>query len=201
VYRAETADGIVWVKVPEAPFAHEARVIALLTPLAPELLPRVVAADERGWLAVADLGDEADVDWPPLLRRYARLQHAATPFADELVAAGAEDLRGEKLGERIGELVPGDARPQELCARIAASRIAPTIEHRDLRRAHVRNGVILDWGDACVAHPFLTLSRSEPRSALDAYLEAWPDEPETVAAVIELRFLWGALNDARVEGL
>jgi hypothetical protein len=88
----------------------------------------------------------------------------------------------------------------ELCGLVAASRIPPTVEHRDLRRAHVLGGRILDWGDSCVAHPFFTLSRSDPRSASDAYLAEWPDEPETFAAVVELRRLWGALNDARVEG-
>jgi hypothetical protein len=196
VYRVETADGIVWVKVPEAPFAHEARVIELLAPLAPDLLPRVLASDERGWLAVADEGEETEVDWPPLLRRYAQLQQAATPLADELVRAGADDLRGARLAEQLGD----DPRVQELCVQIGASRIPETIEHRDLRRAHVRGGRILDWGDSCVAHPFFTLSRSDPRSASKAYLEEWPDEPETFAAVVELRRVWGALNDARVEG-
>lgn len=201
MYRGVTKDGgVVWLKVPQPAFAFEGHALALLRPLAPDVIPAVVAYEpERGWLVLADHGDEpAEVEWAPVLHRYAQLQHDATPFADALVAAGAPDYRGALLGERIQELVPGNARARELCARIAASSIPPTAEHSDLRIAHLRGPVILDWGDMCVAHPFLSIAFGDPWRNRDSYLASWPDEPGTVEAARELRALWGALNWSRV---
>lgn len=201
MYRGVTGeDEVVWLKVPEADFVFEGRVLELLRPLAPEVIPTVLAWEpDRGWLVLADHGGEpAGVDWPPVLRRYAQLQRDATPLADALVAAGAEDYRGTLLGERIAELVPGNGRAQELCARLAASCIPPTAEHADLRIAHVRGTRILDWGDMCVAHPFLSVAYGDPWRNRGTYLEQWPDDPGALEAARELRALWGALNWSRV---
>jgi hypothetical protein len=190
----------VWLKVPEVDFAFEGRVLELLRPLAPEVLPTVLAYEpEHGWLVLADHGDEpGEVDWPPVLRRYAQLQRDATPLADALVAAGADDYRGTLLGERVAELVPGNARAQELCARLAESVISPTAEHCDLRVAHVRGTRILDWGDMCVAHPFLSVCYGDPWRNRDAYIEGWPADDGALESAHELRALWGALNWSRV---
>jgi len=50
----------------------------------------------------------------------------------------------------------------DLCDRVAELGIAETVEHDDLHDAQifVRDGRfrVLDWGDACVSHPFFTLS-------------------------------------------
>ena len=201
MHRGVTATGdVVWLKVPEATFAFEGRALALLRPLAPEVIPAVLAHEpERGWLVLGDHGDEpAEVEWAPVLRRYAQLQRDAVPLADALVAAGAPDYRGALLGERIDELVPGNARARELCARLAASPIEPTAEHSDLRIAHIRGSVILDWGDMCVAHPFLSIAFGAAWRNREAYVECWPDDPGALEAARDLRALWGALNWSRV---
>lgn len=201
MYRGLTVRGdVVWLKLPEADFAFEGRLLELLRQLAPEIVPDVLAADrDRGWLVLADEGDEpAAVDWAPVLRTYARLQRDATPLADALVAAGARDYRGALLGERIAELVPGNARAQELCARLAESPIPPTIEHGDLRSAHIRGTRILDWGDAAVAHPFLTIGWGEAWRNRAPYLAEWPEDPGAVEAARDLRALWGAISWTRV---
>jgi hypothetical protein len=51
---------------------------------------------------------------------------------------------------------------EELCARLADYGIPETIQHDDLHDAQVflRDGrpLFFDWGDSCVAHPFLSMS-------------------------------------------
>jgi Ser/Thr protein kinase RdoA (MazF antagonist) len=50
----------------------------------------------------------------------------------------------------------------ELCEQLATYGIAETVQHDDLHdgQVFVRDGrhLIMDWGDACVSHPFFTLS-------------------------------------------
>ena len=91
---------------------------------------------------------------------------------DDFLAAGVPDMRLATLPERYDRLVRKleveqrfrDATPyvEELCERLAAYGIAETIQHDDLHDAQVfvRDGrhLVMDWGDACVTHPFLTLS-------------------------------------------
>lgn len=71
-----------------------------------------------------------------------------------------------QLGESEG---PDWARPLEavprvrdLCAELATHGVPETIQHDDLNDGQVfeRDGryAVLDWGDACVAHPFFSLS-------------------------------------------
>ncbi len=51
---------------------------------------------------------------------------------------------------------------RDLCAELAATGLPDTLQHDDLHDAQVfvRDGRvrILDWGDACLTHPFLTLA-------------------------------------------
>lgn len=60
---------------------------------------------------------------------------------------------------RLREAVP---RVAAMCADLAGFAIPETIQHDDLNDAaiYARDGryVILDWGDACVSHPFFSMS-------------------------------------------
>ena len=51
---------------------------------------------------------------------------------------------------------------REACEELAAAGIPETIQHDDLHDAQVfvRDGryLLLDWGDACVSHPFFSLA-------------------------------------------
>ena len=53
-------------------------------------------------------------------------------------------------------------RIEALCAELAAFGIGPSIQHDDLNdgNVYVHDGAyrIMDWGDACVSHPFHTLT-------------------------------------------
>jgi len=187
VWRVPTAGGAVWFKAPEAEFAYEAAVLEVLLPLAPDVLPEVIALrPEAGWLLLADAGERArehPPDWSPLLCRYAELQLAAVPYAETLLAAGAIDHRD--LASRVRRLFPFlsaetadklEAKLPEVderLARLAASPLAVTIDHNDLHDGNVftRDGHarILYWGDSTVGHPFLSLVKMAS-AGREAYL-------------------------------
>jgi hypothetical protein len=134
----------------------------MLMPDAGTMLRRV--EPEEPWLEV----------WREVLPRYAALQVAMSDDVETLLALGVPDLRLAALPERYARLVEEvgaerrfrDALPQvvDLCDELASYGVAETIEHDDLHDAQifVRDGhaQVLDWGDACVSHPFFTLSVS-----------------------------------------
>jgi hypothetical protein len=151
VLRVPTPDGDVWFKAGRPAFAHEARVLAILAPLASQLLPVVIASTDDGWLLLADAGDRArehTLDWPALLREYAALQVASAPYVERLLAAGAYDKRPERVNEaaeRLAAWLPaGLGRGlrrlpfvRQRMQRLAASRLPPTVDHRDLHDGNV----------------------------------------------------------------
>lgn len=175
VLRLPTADGIVWFKANHPSLAHEAAVVATVSRRRPDLVPELIAADlESGWMLMADGGErlrelverERDLGrWFDILPLYAELQIDLTADAEGLVAAGAPDRRLLVIGDRFEEL--GEApeqvpRVREWCERLAAFSIPETIQHDDFHdgQIFVRRGryLFLDWGDACVSHPFCTLA-------------------------------------------
>jgi hypothetical protein len=141
-----------------------------------------------GWMLMTDGGErlrevvsrEHDVSrWLDILPLYAGLQADLADAGDELVALGVPDLRLATLPARYDALLddldasagpPGeldrlrDAVPRvaAMAEELAAYGIPESIEHDDLHDAavYVHDGRyrILDWGDACVAHPFFSLS-------------------------------------------
>jgi hypothetical protein len=157
------------------------------------------------------LEENRDFDvWERILPLYAELQIAAADDRDRLLAAGAPDRRlsalprqfeellrdrktldslTERELERLSTLVP---RIEEECRELGAYELPETIQHDDLHDGQVfvrdRRYVFLDWGDACVAHPFFTLvvtlavlayklelehDSPELDRFRDAYLEPW----------------------------
>jgi hypothetical protein len=215
----------VWFKAAGTAFAHEARVLELLQPLAPELLPEVIASTDDGWLLLADAGQRArehPVDWGEVLFAYAALQRAAAEHVDALLAAGAYDNRPATVVDRARVLMhylPPDLAARlesrlphvaERIDRLAASRLPVTIDHGDLHDGNVFSFEgrvrIIDWGDSAVAHPFFTLSVAEP-DEFGWTIEAWDgyaptaELQEEAAIVDELRFLLRALNWEHVAAL
>jgi hypothetical protein len=211
VLRAPGSEGTVWCKGMVSAVAHEPAAISILARVAPGRVPRLLAADRtRRLMLTADGGRRLrDLDaprhdpkrWMAMLRTYARLQRAAEAAAAELVGAGVPDRRLAILPDRVAELV-SELRPDgvdgliprvaEACAELAALGIPETIEHSDLHDAQVFAGHdgdrFFDWGDAAVAHPFMSLTVAlrvlattvgvgddSPTvdAAIDAYLERW----------------------------
>jgi hypothetical protein len=223
--RVPTSRGVVWFKAARPAFAHEARVLEVLGPLAPDLLPDVIASTGDGWLLLADAGERArehPIDWRSMLQRYAALQRASAAHVDELLAGGAYDNRPARVLERVRALMhylPVElgaavearlSRVAEQMDRLAASRLPITADHGDLHDGNVFSSEgqvrIIDWGDSAVAHPFFTLSVAEPEE-VEWTLEAWSGyapqtELEEEAAIVdELRFLLRALNWEHVAAL
>ena len=234
VLRAPTAQGDVWFKACTPALAHEIVVVQVLSRLRPDCLPALLAADsERGWMLQADAGarlrELADPGrWLDILPRYAQLQVDAAEVAEELRRAGAPDRRfaalpaafDDLLGRRRG-LEPdvlarlgGSGRIAELCAELAALGLPETIQHDDLHSGNVfvHDGryLFVDWGDACLSHPFLTLhvtmrvlayelglaeGAPELDRFRDAYLEPWTAfRPATdLVSVLPAADLLGAL--------
>jgi hypothetical protein len=145
--------------------------------------------------------------WRQFLHAYAQLQLDVAPAADALVAAGVPDRRSPQLvdgflhvlenGRLLGastEAALGDDELARLRALVpnlleaidvvAALDLPDSVQHDDLHAWNVclRDGGyrFIDWGDACVAQPLLSLAvplahvADESAAAVrDAYLEPW----------------------------
>ena len=113
--------------------------------------------------------------------------------------------------ERASASLP---RVSDLCDELAGFGLPETIQHDDFHdgQVYVRDGryLLLDWGDACVSHPFFTLSVTlegmlawglddvegsvDTTPFLNAYLTAFADYGDRsaleAAATIALRLGW-----------
>lgn len=119
--------------------------------------------------------------WHDALEATARIQLACTGDVDELLAIGVPDRRLPRLAEQYDALLAGlgqdhgiDSRyraatplVEKLAAELAACDLPDTVEHNDLHDGQVfvrdlpdggQTHLVMDWGDACVTHPFLVLS-------------------------------------------
>jgi hypothetical protein len=184
VMRVPTEGGDVWFKVNDAPLRHEAALVSLLAQRMPERVPPLLAADvESGWMLMADAGhrlrevvpEDGNLDrWLDVLEATARIQLACEDDVDAFLAMGVPDLRLSRLTEVYAEfldrhrdeldprLAVDPNRIAELSGELASYGIRDSIEHDDCHDGQVflRDDVhlVMDWGDACVSHPFFTLS-------------------------------------------
>ena len=182
VMRVPTEDGPVWFKANDETMRHEAAVTTLVAPRSSGRVPMPLASDPRtGWLLLADAGprlrdvipEERSLErWHDVLEAYARIQLACEDQVDALLAAGLPDRRLPTLPGAYDALLAqlGDADPRlpgagtiaDLGEQLAAFGIRETVQHDDLHDGQVFLGAgvhqVLDWGDACVSHPFFTLA-------------------------------------------
>jgi len=194
VIRLQTDRGPIFFKATCPAQRYEAAVTQALARWRPDDVSVVLAAEpRRGWLLLADGGkrlrqvlarDRSLRHWRAILPRYAEMQVALAPRADELVRLGIPDRRVAPLAAayqrllrkdpllRIGlpeGLTPVQYRELlELAPRVRQwseeiSALVPnSIQHDDLHDGQVflKDGRyrILDWGDACVSHPLMSMS-------------------------------------------
>ena len=179
--------GTCWFKANIPRLAYEARVVQLIAREKPLAGPEVIAIDAaRGWMLTADGGtrlrelvnEEQRFDrWLDVLPVYAQLQLDMAPFADELISLGVPDRRLALLPDQYEQLLGRDlglgademsrlralqAWVREACAELAEKPIPETIQHDDLHDGQVfirdERYLIADWNDACISHPFLSMS-------------------------------------------
>jgi hypothetical protein len=186
VLRVPTAHGDVYFKANVPELRHEASLVSLLAARRPDCVPPLIAADlERGWMLMEDAGTrlrriverERDLSrWLEILPLYAGVQRDLVTDVPELLAAGVPDLRLAGLADRYEQLLDStpeleqdDPRVREAvpvvrasCDELAAFGLPETIQHDDFHdgQVYVRDGryLLLDWGDACITHPFFTLA-------------------------------------------
>jgi hypothetical protein len=186
VLRVPTERGDVYFKANEPRLRFEAGLVTVLADRRPDCVPPLVAVDlERGWLLMEDAGtrlrelveQERDLSrWLEILPLYGGVQLDVASDMPTLLAAGVPDLRlavltekCEQLLDEVPELPRNDPRLREaipqihsLCDELAAFGLPETIDHDDFHegQVYVRDGryLLLDWGDACVTHPFFTLA-------------------------------------------
>ena len=134
--------------------------------------------------------------WHRILPRYAALQIALAPHARRALALGTPDRRAKALARQYAALLErpallrvglkeGLTKTQDSMLRRLAPEleawghalelVPDTIQHDDLHdgQVFVKDGRyrILDWGDSCVSHPFLSMSVVERSVAYTLGLE------------------------------
>ncbi|MFD2767922.1 phosphotransferase [Micromonospora eburnea] len=182
VLRVPTDRGDVWFKANTETLRHEGDVVRRIAARRPDVVPPLLAADSAaGWMLMADAGEtlrvvtqrEQSLDrWRDVLPLYAGVQLDLAEDVDDLLALGVPDLRLATLPKAYERLVDEvgadrrfhDAAPMvaDLCEELAGYGLPELLQHDDLHdgQVFVRDGrhLVMDWGDACVSHPFFTLS-------------------------------------------
>jgi Phosphotransferase enzyme family len=114
VLRAPTTAGDVWFKANTTSplFVNEGVVMGALAELLGDAVPAPLAVDaERGWMVLADFGEELGWEAPvevveEVARAFARLQVRATAHVDRLLAAGCHDRRLDRLAAQARAWLP-----------------------------------------------------------------------------------------------
>lgn len=182
VLRVPTTSGPVWFKANSPQSRHEASVTAILAARCPDLVPALLASEPvTGWMLQADAGqwlraateESAWLDvWADVLPRYAELQLASRADHEALRAVGVPEVTLESLPGRYVEILDvvgaeprfREALPEveRLCEELASFGLPDTIQHDDLHDGQIfladGRAALLDWGDACLSHPFFSLS-------------------------------------------
>ncbi|GAA2121030.1 phosphotransferase [Nocardioides bigeumensis] len=148
----------------------------------------LLMADAGEWLRSVSPREGHLDHWLEVLPAYAAAQLAMRSHVEDLLSAGVPDRRLPTLVPAYAALMDEiDAEPRfraaetfvgELVERLAEHGINETLNHDDLHdgQVFVRSGgaggaggaggsgragrrvLVMDWGDACVSHPFFTMS-------------------------------------------
>ena len=187
VLRVPTSRGDAFFKANVPSLSHEASLVTLLADRRPDCIPPLLAVDpSRGWMLMPDAGVklqeliEAERSlgrWRDVLPLYAGVQLDLVGEVDALLALGVPDLRLALLPDRadamldaLTELGADEVRrtraamprAREQCDELASFGLPETVQHDDFHdgQVFVQDGryLLLDWGDACVSHPFFTMA-------------------------------------------
>lgn len=233
VLRVPTDTGTVWFKANTDHLRHEAALVDVISRRRPDAVPPMLAFDPvSGWMLMADAGEQLRsvvprerslARWLDVLELYAGIQLDLADDVDALLELGVPDLRLATLPEKYDLLMDEiDAEPRfreasgrvrELADELAAYDLPELLQHDDLHdgQVFVREGshLVMDWGDACVSHPFFTLSvtlegvlswglddvedSEDTRPYRDAYLKPFAERYDAdlvAAATLATRLGW-----------
>lgn len=181
---------MVWFKANRPSEVGEFSVTRVIASIAPEWYPRIIAVNEewRAWL-VEDAGQPLDPDnvheFECATSALAHLQQRTIEHSDDLIAAGACDLRASYLARQVRPVFEylaaamdrqnsarvrriGHARLQELeqltceaCLKLQGLAIPDTLVHNDLNPANLllrgNRCILIDWREAGIGNPCLAL--------------------------------------------
>ena len=196
---------------------------------------------DAGYMLRQDIRPARDMrPWLAVLPRYAELQIELAERVPDLLALGVPDRRLSVLPRLYEPLVadvetlrigrqPGltteqyrrllDLKPRvvALCAQLGEFGIPESLNHGDLTDANILvdkgRTTFIDWGDACVSHPFYSLrtvlvsaeislgledNSPETQPLRDAYLEPWTrfESRERLLLALELTSRLASINGA-----
>ncbi len=185
VIRLPTERGRVFFKATWPPQRFEAGLTAAITKWAPDDVGRTLAIDaKRGWLLLEDAGPrlrqtitkDRDIrHWHRVLPQYAELQIAMSSHIRQALKLGTPDRRAPALASQYARLLDEPFLLRVGLKEGLTKAQDMTIQHDDLHDGQIflRDGHyrILDWGDACVSHPFLSMSVVERSVAYTLRLE------------------------------
>ena len=233
VMKVPTDAGTVWFKANTDQLRHEAALVDVIARRRPDAVPPQLAFDpDSGWMLMADAGEqlrtvvpreESLARWLDVLRLYAGVQLDLADEVERMLELGVPDMRLATLPEKYDLLMDEiDAEPRfreasgrvrDLAAELAAYGLPELLQHDDLHdgQVFVRDGqhLLMDWGDACISHPFFTLSvtlegvlawglddeedSEDTAPYRDAYLEAFSERYDVdlvAAATVATRLGW-----------
>ena len=233
VLRVPTDAGTVWFKANTDQLRHEAALVDVIARRRPDAVPPMLAFDPAtGWMLMADAGEQLRsvvpreqslARWLDVLGLYAGIQLALADDVDALLELGVPDMRLATLPEKYDLLMDEiDAEPRfreassrvrALADELAAYDLPELLQHDDLHdgQVFVREGrhLVMDWGDACISHPFFTLSvtlegvlawglddvedSEDTRPYRDAYLKPFAERYDgdlVAAATLATRLGW-----------
>ncbi|WKZ47329.1 MAG: phosphotransferase [Anaerolineales bacterium] len=161
--------------------------------------------------------------WLPVIIRYAELQIGLVKFIPEILALGAPDHRPAALPALYSQLLADEPslmigqekgltsaefqqlqnltpRFQQICADLAALGIPDSVNHGDFHDGNIllKKGrlTFFDWGDASIAHPFVSLRNWFVSMEIALELEDWaPPTPEMSEMLSRYLEAWQAYGE------
>jgi hypothetical protein len=230
--RFDTDRSAVWFKAVGEPNLREFAITVALTARLPGFLPELLAArpDWNAWLVNEvegqDLFATSDpVAWCRAATSLADLQTSSIPDVSHILAAGARDVRSQRLLDvarpffsAMGEIMEAQtkATPRklgrqeirtvqdqvvEVLYRLCDAGIPDTLNHLDLNPGNVivstSKCLFLDWAEGAVGNPFFSMEYLRQH-----FLQAFPGQQE---AELDFRksYLnhWTAVADKTAEDL
>ncbi len=206
--RFTTNRGAVWFKAVGEPNLREFGITAALTARFPGFLPELLAArtEWNAWLVKEVEGQDlfassGPAAWCRAADSLADLQITSIPHVSHVLAAGARDVRSQRLldlaipffaamdeiMEAQTKAIPRKLSRQEIrtvqdevveaLLRLYDPGIPDTLNHLDLNPGNVivspSNCIFLDWAEAAVGNPFLSMELLRQH-----FLQAFPGQPE-----------------------